>query len=149
MYNMTNSELARELMLQLLRTRMSFRQALMRAFKRNNIEITFEMFQVMHCLWDDQGVSQQCLAERTAKDKACMSNLLINLEKKGWIHRQEDSSDRRNRLVYLTEAGTDLSNRMRPLIKELYEQTGEKMNDKRLMNSINELIKLNDILDKL
>lgn len=146
---MTNGELTHELTLQLLRTRMSFRQALMRTFKRNNIEITFEMVQVMHCLWQEQGLSQQSLAEKTAKDKACMTNLLTNLEKKGWVKRLNDPSDGRNRLVYLTEEGEALSNRMRPLIKNLYEQAGEKMNEKRLISSIHELTKLNEIFDKL
>lgn len=146
---MTNGELTHELTLQLLRTRMSFRQALMRTFKRNNIEITFEMVQVMHCLWQEQGLSQQSLAEKTAKDKACMTNLLTNLEKKGWVKRFNDPSDGRNRLVYLTEEGEALSNRMRPLIKNLYEQAGEKMNEKRLISSIHELTKLNEIFDKL
>lgn len=146
---MTNGELTHELTLQLLRTRMSFRQALMRTFKRNNIEITFEMVQVMHCLWQEQGLSQQSLAEKTAKDKACMTNLLTNLEKKSWVKRLNDPSDGRNRLVYLTEEGEALSNRMRPLIKNLYEQAGEKMNEKRLISSIHELTKLNEIFDKL
>lgn len=146
---MTNGELTHELMLQLLRTRTSFRQALMRTFKRNNIEITFEMVQLLHCLWHEQGVSQQCLAEKTAKDKACMTNLLNNLEKKGWVKRLNDPSDGRNRLVYFTEEGEALSNRMRPLIQDLYQQAGEKMNDKRMAASINELMKLNEIFDKL
>lgn len=146
---MTNGELTHELMLQLLRTRTSFRQALMRTFKRNNIEITFEMVQLMHCLWHEQGISQQCLAEKTAKDKACMTSLLNNLEKKGWVKRLADPSDGRNRLVYFTEEGEALSNRMRPLIGELYSQAGEKMNDKQLAASTHELIKLNEILDNL
>lgn len=146
---MTNGELTHELMLQLLRTRMSFRQALMRTFKRNNIEITFEMIQLMLCLCQQQGISQQCLAEKTAKDKACMTSLLSNLEKKGWVKRLADPLDGRNRLVYFTEEGEALSNRIRPLINDLYEQAGEKMNDKRMTVSINELMKLNEIFDKL
>lgn len=146
---MINGELTHELMLQLLRTRMSFRQALMRTFKRNNLEITFEMIQVLLCLHQQQGISQQCLAEKTAKDKACMTSLLNNLEKKGWVKRLGDPSDGRNRLVYLTDEGEALSNRMRPLINGLYEQAGEKMNDKRMAICTNELMKLNEIFDKL
>ena len=68
----------------MLRTRMAFRQALQRVLKRNNIDITFEMLQVLSSLWQEQGISQQALAEKTAKDKACMTNLMANLEKKGW-----------------------------------------------------------------
>ena len=48
------------------------RQALQRVLKRNNIDITFEMLQVLSSLWQEQGISQQALAEKTAKDKACL-----------------------------------------------------------------------------
>ena len=79
---MANSELARELILQMLHTRMAFRQTIQRVLKAGDIDMTFEMLQVMHCLWKNQGISQQSLAEQTAKDKACLTNLINNLEKK-------------------------------------------------------------------
>ena len=101
---MENYNSSRGLIQQMLRTRMAFRQALQRVLKRNNIDITFEMLQVLSSLWQEQGISQQALAKKTAKDKACMTNLMANLEKKGWIMRQEAPNDRRNRLVYLTPA---------------------------------------------
>ncbi len=46
---MTNNESARELVLQTLRTRMAFRQAVQRVLKRHNVDMTFEMLQVMNC----------------------------------------------------------------------------------------------------
>ena len=86
---MENYNSSRGLIQQMLRTRMAFRQALQRVLKRNNIDITFEMLQVLSSLWQEQGISQQALAEKTAKDKACMTNLMANLEKKGWIMRRK------------------------------------------------------------
>ena len=59
---MTNNESARELILQILRTRMAFRQTLQRVLKRHNVDMTFEMLQVMNCLWNEQGISQQSLS---------------------------------------------------------------------------------------
>ena len=78
---MENYNSSRGLIQQMLRTRMAFRQALQRVLKRNNIDITFEMLQVLSSLWQEQGISQQALAKKTAKDKACMTNLMANLEK--------------------------------------------------------------------
>ena len=40
----------RELMLQVVRTRMAFRRAMQRTLKKNNAGITFEMLQVLHVL---------------------------------------------------------------------------------------------------
>ena len=121
---MTNNESARELILQILRTRMAFRQTLQRVLKRHNVDMTFEMLQVMNCLWNEQGISQQSLAEKTAKDKACLTNLINNLEKKNWVIRKEDSSDRRNRLIFLTVQGEELALTVKPLINDIYTQTG-------------------------
>ena len=89
---MANNETAHELILQILKTRMTFRQTIQRVLRTNNVDMTFEMLQVMHRLWKKPGVSQQYLAEQTAKDKACLTNLINNLEKKGWVE-----PDRRGR----------------------------------------------------
>ena len=69
------------------------------------------MLQVLSSLWHEQGISQQILAERIAKDKACLTNLMNNLEKKGYVYRKEDPADRRNKLVFLTPEGENLKNR--------------------------------------
>ena len=72
---------SRNCILQLIRTRMASRQAMQRLLKKNGAGITFEMLQVMSCLWSEQGISQQTLAERTSKDKACLTSLMGNLER--------------------------------------------------------------------
>lgn len=146
---MENYELTRELILQTLKTRMAFRQTLQRVLKRNNVDMTFEMLQIMNCLWHEQGVSQQMLAEKTAKDKACLTNLMANLEKKGWIVRREDPLDRRNRLVYLTPQGEEINGHVRPLIKDVYSQAGIRMGIKEVNTCINQLKKLDEIFNQL
>ena len=138
---MENYNSSRGLIQQMLRTRMAFRQALQRVLKRNNIDITFEMLQVLSSLWQEQGISQQALAEKTAKDKACMTNLMANLEKKGWIMR-------RNRLVYLTPAGEEISDRIRPLIKDFYTQTSQLMGIENLNACSNQLETLYEIFNQ-
>lgn len=106
---MANNETAHELILQILKTRMTFRQTIQRVLRTNNVDMTFEMLQVMHRLWKKPGVSQQYLAEQTAKDKACLTNLINNLEKKGWVERRGNPTDRRNKQIYLTEEGERLA----------------------------------------
>ena len=98
--------------------------------------MTFEMLQVMHCLWKEQGVSQQTLAEKTAKDKACLTNLINNLEKKGWVVRREDTNDRRNKLIFLTP-------------EDMYTQIGNQMNTRHMEACMKHLNKLNEIFDQI
>ncbi|MCE8587847.1 MarR family winged helix-turn-helix transcriptional regulator [Bacteroides fragilis] len=146
---MTNNESARELILQILRTRMAFRQTLQRVLKRHNVDMTFEMLQVMNCLWNEQGISQQSLAEKTAKDKACLTNLINNLEKKNWVIRKEDSSDRRNRLIFLTVQGEELALTVKPLINDIYTQTGMEMEVSRINECTEDLKRLYEVLNEI
>lgn len=112
---------SRDCILQIIRTRMASRQAMQRFLKNTGAGITFEMLQIMSCLWQEQGISQQILAERVAKDKACLTNLMQNLERKGYVYRTEDPADRRNKLVYLTDKGEAFHQWLAPQL-ELYYQ---------------------------
>ena len=130
----------RELMLQVFRTRMAFRRAMQRTLKRNNAGITFEMLQVLSRLWHEQGITQQVLAERTAKDKACLTNLMNNLEKKGYVRQEEDPTDRRSKLVFLTNEGEEFRNQIRPILDQVYvnaEQTIGLEGIKVMMSELN------------
>lgn len=139
---MDNSQSAHELMLEIIHVRMTFRQTIQQAFKRNNVDMTFEMFQIMHRLWKQQGVSQQYLAEKTAKDKACLTNLINNLKKKHWVKHQEDPSDRRNRLIYLTAEGNALADRVIPIQRDVYTEVSNKINPNHLQSYTNHLNEL-------
>ena len=146
---MVENEAAHELVLQILKTRMTFRQTIQRVLKSNNVDMTFEMLQVMHRLWKKPGVSQQYLAEQTAKDKACLTNLINNLEKKGWVERREYPSDRRNKQIHLTEAGEELSHRVKPLLHNIYDEVGARLTPRQIESFMNNLKKLDEILDKI
>ncbi|MBU3853850.1 MAG: MarR family transcriptional regulator [Candidatus Paraprevotella stercoravium] len=123
---------SRECLRQLIRTRMASRQAMQRFLKNVGADITFEMLQIMSCLWYEQGVSQQVLAERTAKDKACLTKLMLNLERKGYVCRKEDSHDRRNKLVFLTEEGEAFRNWLAPQLKEYYRRLDDLVGEEKL-----------------
>ena len=146
---MTDSELAHELNLLILKTRMTFRQTIQRLLKKNNVDMTFEMLQVMHCLWKEQGVSQQTLAEKTAKDKACLTNLINYLEKKEWVVRREDTNDRRNKLIFLTPEGEKVAEKIKSLLKDMYTQIGNQMNTRHMEACMKHLNKLNEIFDQI
>jgi DNA-binding MarR family transcriptional regulator len=123
---------SRECLRQLIRTRMASRQAMQRFLKNIGADITFEMLQIMSCLWYEQGISQQILAERTAKDKACLTNLMLNLERKGYVCRREDTRDRRNKLVFLTEEGERFRRWMVPQLQEYYQRLDLLIGEEKL-----------------
>ena len=130
--NQNEKVISRACILQLIRTRMASRQAMQKLLKESNAGITFEMLQIMSCLWSEQGISQQILAERTAKDKACLTNLMTNLEKKGYVCRQENPNDRRNKLVFLTEEGEKFHQWIAPKLDDYYKRHEDKKGKEKI-----------------
>ena len=138
----------RELMLQIVRTRMAFRRSMQRTLRKNNAGITFEMLQVLSSLWHEQGISQQILAERIAKDKACLTNLMNNLEKKGYVHRKEDLADR-NKLVFLTPEGEEFKEQIRPILDQVYVYAEKIVGIESIETMLSELKSVCDVLENV
>ena len=139
----------RELQLQIFRTRMAFRRCIQRTLKEHHAGITFEMLQILSYLWREQGITQQVLAERTAKDKACLTNLMNNLEKKGYVHRKEDPADRRNKLVYLTPEGEEFKEQIRPILDQVYVHAEQVIGVESIEVILSELKGVYDVLENV
>jgi len=104
----------------LLELRDYLRQHMQKKFKENNIDLTYEMHQIMASLWRNDGIKQQELADLTLKDKASMTFLIDNLSKRDLVKRMEDPADRRNKLIYLTPNGKKLGKKVEPWVVELF-----------------------------
>ena len=130
----------RELMLQIVRTRMAFRRSMQRTLRKNNAGITFEMLQVLSSLWHEQGISQQILAERIAKDKACLTNLM---------NRKEDPADRRNKLVFLTPEGEEFKDQIRPILDQVYVYAEKIIGIESIETMLSELKGVCDVLENV
>lgn len=142
-----NGQSVRELFLQLLRTRMALRRALQRTLRKNDAGISFEMLQVINRLYDHPGFSQQHLAESIYKSKASTSNIIANLEKRGYVRREEDPSDRRNRKVFLTEEGILFHYRLMPMTEDVYAFTEERFGKEKALEIKKMLKELYDVLE--
>lgn len=138
---------SRDCLRQLIRTRMASRQAMQRFLRNTGAGITFEMLQIMSSLWAEQGISQQELARRTAKDKACLTNLMQNLERKGYVCRREDPKDRRTKRVYLTEEGEHFRDWIVPQLKVYYSRLDEALGMEKLRRIEGLLKELENVLE--
>ena len=99
----------------------AFRQFVQQKLKEHKIDLTFEMLQIVKYLWENDGVNQQEIANATLKDKASLTCLIDNLTRRELVYRQEDSNDRRNKLIFLTDQGWQLQTVIQPWVKEMYE----------------------------
>ncbi|WP_437599685.1 MarR family transcriptional regulator [Sorangium sp. So ce590] len=90
------------------RVYLASRAAMYRRFRAHGVEITPEQWMVLVRLWEQEGVTQTHLAERTFRDVPTMSRILALMDRDGLIARRQDPTDRRARLVYLTARGRQL-----------------------------------------
>jgi DNA-binding MarR family transcriptional regulator len=74
---------------------------------------------VLVALRDGPAQSQARLAERTGRDKTRLIAILDRLERDGQLRRTPDPSDRRNRIVALTDSGRDLVERTQQAIRQM------------------------------
>ena len=101
---------------------MQFRKHMQGKIRSLDLHLTFEMLEVMICLWREDGVNQQEIADITLRDKSAMTYLIDNLTKRKMIMRKEDEKDRRNKLVFLTPEGRQLQQTLQPWVAEMYEK---------------------------
>src|SRR6202012_742263 len=115
-----NAAIALELGRSMSELRNYVRQYIQVKIKENGCNITFEMLEVMGCLWQKDGINQQEIADLTLRDKSGMTYLIDNLVKRQLVKRVEDNNDRRNKLVYLTERSIALKEQLSPWLADLY-----------------------------
>lgn len=89
-----------------------------------------EHFVLQYLLRKGKEVNPSELSDALQSSTARISALLGVLEKKGQIHRQVDTSDRRNVLVTITEAGKErikaIITKMNGLTAQIFMAMGEK-----------------------
>ncbi len=81
---------------------------------------------------DLEGTRSSELAERAGMTKQGMGQLVMDLEKKGYVQRVEDPEDGRAKLVRLTKKGRRHVRDAREIIGEIEEAYGLRLGDGRL-----------------
>jgi DNA-binding MarR family transcriptional regulator len=74
-------------------------------------------------LWEEEGLTQSDLAERTWVQPATVSTTLQRMEQAGLVVRRPDPEDRRATCVYLTERGRALREPVREIWQDVEMKT--------------------------
>jgi DNA-binding MarR family transcriptional regulator len=109
------------------RTALALKSALQRFFKENGFGITAEQWAILRHLWEEEGLSQREIAEKTSKDKPNITRMLDALEHKRLVFRQPDPQDRRKYCLYLTKEGKQLQKHLLPLAQKLQERVTQNL----------------------
>jgi DNA-binding MarR family transcriptional regulator len=109
------------------RVRRSLLLRLQNNFSKAGHDITGEQWMLLHLLWQEEGRSQQQLANKLGKNKASIVPMLDRLEKKNIIVRIQDKTDGRQKLIYLTSQGKSLEVELEALNDENLERSQTKI----------------------
>lgn len=115
------------------------RKKLAAGFKDAGVELTPEEFAILSRLWEEDGLYQTELTEKTLKDKTRVTRLLGNLIDKSFVEKKTDENDRRSYRIFITEKGRDHKSIVLPIVKELMEQASRHVSPEDMQTTIKTL----------
>jgi DNA-binding MarR family transcriptional regulator len=74
----------------------------------SELNLTYPQYLVMVVLWEQEGLGIKDVAERLQQDSGSITPLVKRLEAEGYLIRNRDPKDERNRVLTLTAKGHDL-----------------------------------------
>lgn len=102
--------LSKEIAVELNLTGCKLKQYIAAMLKKQDVPLTPEQFLLIDLLWNQGEMSQQQLADKMQKDKNSVTKLVDAIERKGFVIRKQNSSDRRSNTIVLTEKAELLKN---------------------------------------
>lgn len=94
-------------------------QLFQETMKLANFEITSVQFAALNVLREKGDLEQAQIAKLIAYDKATIGGVIDRLKNKGWITRTTNPSDRRAKLVRITNDGKAQLEAMYPLVEKI------------------------------
>ncbi len=116
-------------------------------FEKAGIKITPQQWSVLTYLWNEDGISQQKLADAFSKDKTSMTRLLNNMEKNDLISRKQNNIDKRNNGIFLTEKSNSIREVSIKIAEKSLLEALEGIDHKELKLSKNVLKQINKNLE--
>lgn len=88
------------------------------------LDITYPQYLVMMVLWENDGLSVNCIGEKLYLDSGTLTPLLKRLEAKGFIVRKRKKEDERVVEVFITESGKALQQKACEIPEKIYTKIG-------------------------
>ncbi|MEM9984772.1 MAG: MarR family transcriptional regulator [Bacteroidota bacterium] len=101
-------------------------------FKELGIPINLDQWIVLVHLWQEDGQNQAQLGETAGHNKTTVTRAIDTLEKRNLVLRIPDKQDRRNKLIYLTNQGKDMQDKLTPIALEIHTQAVKGISDSDL-----------------
>lgn len=126
------------------RTAKKMKQRFAKMLNTNNADITVDQWVVLQLLEKETGLNQLDIAAKSFKDAPTITRMLDLLEQKGLLLRLPDPSDRRKFVVEISENGTNLVKRLKPVVMNFRQTSYKNINPKeleKLFHTMNNIFK--------
>ena len=87
-----------------------------------DFDVTPVQFAILNALLEDPGEDQVTLARKVAFDPATFGSVITRLEARGWVRREPDAADRRRKLLWVSEEGTEAARRMKRAVGKVQQR---------------------------
>lgn len=112
-----------------------------------DLDITYEMVKVLFILSENESMNQQQIADVTLKNKASLTSLIDNMQKRDLVIRTEDTADRRNKIITLTDNGKKTLNIVKPVLKNLFEELYQDISTEEIEIMNNAMLKMSKVIE--
>lgn len=85
---------------------------------------------VLHVIRKNNGVTQKDICEKTGFDKGAVARIIVSLEKKQFIYRKDNPTDKRSSLIYANKKADALKDSKASIEAKYYTWLLEDVNEK-------------------
>jgi DNA-binding MarR family transcriptional regulator len=135
--------LSKEVAVEINLTGCKLKQFIAAKLRQENVPLTPEQFLLIDLLWNQGQMSQQQLADQMQKDKNSVTKLVDAIERKGFVLRQQNASDRRSNTLVLTEKALELRDHAKQKGISILDEMLEGISETELRAFLSTLNKLN------
>jgi DNA-binding MarR family transcriptional regulator len=100
-------------------------EGLTKSFAKAGYKVSPEQWSIVTQLWEEDGLTQQALADRFHRSKVAAFHLITKLEEQGLVVRSSNPDDRRSKLIHLTPTGRAMVARLIPFAESNLERATE------------------------
>ncbi|MGM0845089.1 MAG: MarR family winged helix-turn-helix transcriptional regulator [Bacillota bacterium] len=115
-------------------------------FRFQEFSITYEQWQVLSRLYEEDGLTQNQLAAKIERDQAGISRLIDNMIKNELVERAPDDSDRRIKRILLTAKSKKIQGDLESLALKTISQATRNVSEEDLALSLKVLDQIRENL---
>ena len=97
---------------------------------------------------DKEGTPSTKLCPKMGMEPRSLTRMIKSLEKKGWIEKKHDKSDKRLVKLHLTEEGKRLRQKTKEVVIHFNNRLYEEIGEKELKTCFNVLQQINNLIDR-